>query len=298
LDGVQAGVKSSRGAASMFMVVAMKIGSSVMSRVLVVLLSSLVASAALAATGLKAGSLSEFNVELPRELREMGGRGQLSPVKHALIAVAVPASFDPARDWPVLVISATGDPQYHSSRRLFGAYANTAVAAGWIVVAADPAEDVSGEQDNLSLRYALNIAALAALELQWQRAGKAPLAFGGFSGGAKNSGWLAAAFAQQGRSVVGIYAAGINENTIVPAAKHFKVLTDAYKRIPIFLQSGEKDEIATPADHRRVADELRSAGFRNVRVESFPGPHAVEPELLRSALDWFRELSAATATAR
>ncbi len=285
------------------MVVAMDIASRVLLRVLVVLLSSLVASTALAAPGLKAGSSNEFNVELPRELREMAGRGQVSPVKHALVAVSVPANFDGSRDWPVLVISSSrgrtpDDPEYHSSRRLSGAYADTAVAAGWIVVAADPAEDVSGVEDDIPLRYALNVAALAALELQWPRAGKAPLAFGGFSGGAKNSGWLAAAFARQGRSVIGIYAAGINEDTIVSAAQHFKVLTDAYKRIPIFLQSGEKDEIATPADHRRVADELRNAGFRNVRVESFPGPHAVEPELLRTALDWFRELGAPAAAAK
>ena len=249
------------------------------------------ASAALAATGLKAGGLSEFQVELPSELRQLAGRGHLSPVVHALVTIAVPENFDTARDWPVMVISATSDPRYHSSRSLLGAYADTALTEGWILVAADPAENVSAEQDDVALRYALNTAALAALALQWPGADKASLAFGGFSGGAKYSGWLAAAFASQGRTVIGIYLAGINQDTVVSAAQQFKVLDETFRRVPVFLQSGEKDEIATPGDHRGVQEELKRAGFRHIRIEYFPGPHAVDPGPLRTALDWFRELA-------
>jgi predicted esterase len=256
------------------------------------LLVVFVASGALAATGLKAGGLSEFQVELPTELRQLAGRGNLSPVMHALVTIAVPANFDTARDWPVMVISATSDPQYNSSRRLLGVYADAALTDGWILVAADPAESVSIEQDDVVLRYALNTAALAVLALQWPQAEKARLAFGGFSGGAKFSGWLAAAFASQGRTIIGIYLAGINQDTVVPAAKQFKVLDETFRRIPIFLQSGEKDEIATPADHRSVHDELKRAGFRVIRIEYFRGSHVVDAGPLRTALDWFRELTA------
>ena len=269
-----------------------------MRRFLVLLPVLFVASAALAAPGLRPGGSSEFKVELPRELRQLAGRGQLSPVTHALVTVALPPNFDIARDWPVMIISATADPQYHSSRRLLRAYAETALAAGWILLAADPAEEVSAEQDDMALRYALNIAALAALASQWPGADRASLAFGGFSGGAKNSGWLAAAFASQRRAIMGIYLAGINENTVVAAARHFKVLDETYRRIPVFLQSGEQDEIATPADHRAVHDELKRAGFRHIRVAYFPGPHAVDPARLRTALDWFRDLAVQPATAR
>ena len=263
-----------------------------MNRFLALLPLLFATSAALAAPVLKAGGLTEFNVELPRELRQLAGRGQVSPVAHALVTIAVPANFDPARDWPVIVISATADLQNNSSRRLLGVYADTALAAGWIVVAADPAEYVPGLEDDLPLRYALNIAALAALELQWPGAAKAPLAFGGFSGGAKNSGWLAAAFASRDRPIIGIYLAGINQDTIVSAAQHFKVLNDAYRRIPIFLQSGDRDDVATPADHQRVREELIRAGFANIRVEQFAGPHVVDPGPLLRALNWFRELAA------
>jgi predicted esterase len=235
--------------------------------------------------------LSEFNVELPQELRQITGRGGQSEVSHALVTVAVPVNCDAPRGCPVMVISATSDPQYHSSRRLLGEYAEIAVAGGWILVAADPAQEVPAERDDVNLRYALNAAALAALESQWPEAGKAPLAFGGFSGGAKFSGWLAAAFARQGRSIIGIYLAGINADTIVSAARHFGVLNERFRRTPVFLQSGQNDTIATPADHRSVHDQLERAGFKEVRIEYGTGSHEVDPPSLRTALDWFRRVA-------
>jgi predicted esterase len=243
------------------------------------------------AAALGPGGSSDFKVELPREVRELAGRGQLSPVTQALVTIAVPENFDAAHDWPVLVVNSTSEPGYRSSRRLLRAYADEALRRGWILIAADPLEELSFEQDEVALRYALNKAGLAALQSQWPGADKAPLAFGGFSAGAKYSGSLAAAFASEGRSVIGIYLAGINEDTVASAARQFNVLSEAYRRVPVFLQSGETDEIATMADHRRVADALKHAGFRNVRIEYFPGPHAVEPRLLPKALDWFLEVS-------
>jgi predicted esterase len=190
-----------------------------------------------------------------------------------------------------MVISATSDPEYHSSRRLLGAYAEAAVAGGWILVAADPAEEVPVQRDDVSLRYALNAAALAALESQWMEAGTAPLAFGGFSGGAKFSGWLAAAFARQGRSIIGIYLAGINADTVISAARHFSVLNESFRRIPVFLQSGQNDTVATPGDHRSIHNELERAGFRELRIEYGAGSHEVDPRSLRVALDWFRKVA-------
>jgi predicted esterase len=245
-----------------------------------------------AGTELKVGGSSEFNVELPQELRQIAARGGPTPVAHALVTVAVPANFDGARSYPVMIISATSDPGYHSSRRLLGAYGEIAVAGGWVLVAADPAEEVPVERDDVNLRYALNAAALAALQSQWPGAGKAPLAFGGFSGGAKFAGWLAAAFARQGRSIIGIYLAGINSDTVIAAARDFGVLNETFRRTPIFLQSGQNDVVATPGDHRSIQGELERAGFRQVRIEYWAGSHDVDPRSLRTALDWFRTLAA------
>ena len=250
------------------------------------------------AAELRPGTSAEFKVELPDELRTLAGRGQMSPVTDALVTILVPENFDAARDWPVLVVNATSVPQYHSSRTLLRDYAKAALARGWIALAADPAEEVAVEQDDAALRYALDKAALEALASQWAGANRARLAFAGFSAGAKYSGWLAAAFASEGRTIAGIYLAGINENTVLSAARQFKMQRDSYLRVPVFLLSGETDEIATMADHRRVHDELRRAGFSNVRIEYFAGPHVVDPRPLQIALDWFLEVAGPTTSSR
>jgi predicted esterase len=261
------------------------------------LLFALACSISLAAES-QPGVLREFKVELPAELRTLAGRGQTSPVTHALVTIVAPANFDAARDWPVLIVNATSVPQYRSSRTLLRAYAEAAVAHGWIALAADPGEEVTVDQDDAALRYALDKAALGALEAQWPGANRARLAFAGFSAGAKYSGWLAAAFASEGRTITGMYLAGINEDTVLSAARQFKVQSDAYRRVPVFLLSGETDEIATMADHRRILDELRRAGFSNVRIEYFAGPHVVDPCPLRIALDWFLDVARQTTSSR
>ncbi|HQR10724.1 MAG TPA: hypothetical protein PLW68_05290 [Casimicrobiaceae bacterium] len=261
-------------------------------------LTALGASSANAASGLAPGEFSEFRIELPAELRTMAGRGKLSPVTHALVTIAAPANIDMARDWPVLVVSATSDPEFNSSRRLMLAYAPEAVAAGWIVVAADAEQNITVEQDDVPMRLALNTAALAVLARQWPGASSAPLAFGGFSGGAKYSAWLAAAFASQGRRVVGVYFSGINQETLVAAATQFNVLNAAFKRVPVFVQAGRADTLSTPAHHQDVVTDLKRAGFRNIRVEITDAAHEVDPAPLPAALNWFREFASVPVTAK
>ncbi|MEO8345997.1 MAG: hypothetical protein ABI607_09900 [Betaproteobacteria bacterium] len=270
----------------------------VQSRLLLLFLATFFTTTSLAAEGLKPGGVSEFKIELPIVLRTMAGRGKLSPLTHALITIGAPANIDMAHEWPILVISATSDPEYNSSRRLLAAYAQTAVDAGWIVVAVDPATPISVEQDDVPMRLALNTAALAVLAKQWPGAGKAPLAFGGFSGGAKYSGWLAAAFAGQGRTIIGIYVAGINQETLVAAATQFNVLNSAFKRIPVFVQAGNADQVSTPADHQDVITDLKRAGFKNIRLEVTQGGHDVDPAPLRAALEWFRQFASVPATGK
>jgi hypothetical protein len=231
--------------------------------------------------------IREIQAQLPGELRRMAGRGELSPVTHALVAVATPPGFTADSAAPVLVINATSDRPWHSSRDLMKAYAPAATARGWIVVAADPFPPVSLADDHASLRMSLAIAALAILGKQWPVETNAPLAFGGFSGGSKYTGWLAAGFVARGRRVIGVYLSGCNENALLEAARSFDVLDAAFRRTPVFLQSGLDDKVATPEDHRRIARELERAGFGNVRVRPVPGGHEVVPSVLGEALDGF-----------
>ncbi len=257
------------------------------------MLPALLAAATVSAAGLTLGGISEFQVEMSADLRTIAGRGQLSPVTHALVTIAAPSNLDMAREFPVMIISATSDPEYNSSRKLLLAYYEVALQSGWILVAADPATEVPVAQDDVAMRLALNTAAMAVLAKQWPGVNTAPLAFGGFSGGAKYSEWLAASFASQGRNIIGLYLAGINASTLQSAAQSFKVVNDKFKRTPIFLQVGASDKISTPAEHAAVSVELNRLGFKNVRLEAFPGGHEVDPRPFRVALEWFRQFATA-----
>lgn len=229
-------------------------------------------------------------VELPADMRMLAGQGgRPSKVKQVLLSVAWPAGFDAARDWPVLVVNATSDPGYNSSRALAAAYREAATAAGWVVIAADPEPGVPQDDDQLSLRYVLDATALASLQGRWRDADKPRLAFAGFSGGAKYAGWLAALFHSQGARVAGVYMAGVNQDALGDAARKFGLLKQnaPVRQLPVFLQGGQKDRVATPAQHRRVEADLRDAGFERVRLEFVPGEHAVDTSLLQGALEWF-----------
>lgn len=249
------------------------------------------------APALPPGGLAEFRVELPAELRELAGRGgNPSPVRHVLVSVALPPDFDAALEWPVLVVNATSDPGSNSSRQLLQAYREAAAKAGWIAVAADPEPAVSQADDQLTLRFALDLAALLALQPHWKDAGRAPLAFAGFSGGAKYSGYLAALFRRQGARLAGVYMAGVNQNAFGEAARQSGVLDDDLREVPVFLQGGTRDRVATPAQHRAIESDLVRDGFRHVRLEFVPGGHAVDAAPLAEALRWFgdRRLQPAT----
>src|SRR5262245_63200793 len=99
-----------------------------MLRVLLVVLFGCVTSFATATP--IATPIHETVVALPTALREVAGGGQPSPVTHAVVAIALPSGFDPAGAWPVLVVSATSDPGFNSSRALMREYADTATGAG------------------------------------------------------------------------------------------------------------------------------------------------------------------------
>jgi len=91
----------------------------------------------------------------------------------------------------------------------------------------------------------------------------------------------------QGRRVIGVFQAGINQERFAKAGKQFKVLDDGFRQIPVFLLGGTIDLVATPDAHRAVLRQLKRAGFDKVRLDFIDGPHGVDPLSLASALAWF-----------
>lgn len=248
---------------------------------------------ALAGVEVRPGEITEFTVMLTTGQRRFIGGDRPARTDRALCVVAVPANFDSARPWPVLLVSSTSDPGYNSSRHwLRERYAATALAAGWVVIAADPPTPQPPVVDTPELRYTLLAAALDELTGQWPDLPAWPLAFGGFSGGSKHSVFLAAQFARAGRPVAGLFLGGCNSNVGPIAINRFSPPRQAFRQTPVFISGGTADAVATPVEQARVETSLRADGFTRVRRESYAGGHVFHTPHLAAALQWFEELRA------
>jgi hypothetical protein len=234
------------------------------------------------------GKTTQFRIALPESLRLFAGGGKLSPVTTVLAAIAVPDNFDPARPWPVLIVSPSSDRGYRDARAWMRGFVDPALAAGWVVFATDPAEVPANPlDDDNELRFAMIRAAEAALAKAWPESVHWPLAFGGFSGGSKRSGVMAFLSTLQGRTPIGMFLGGCNEATPASALDAYGKPLPDFLRVPVYLSSGKRDKTATPAQHAEVELQLAAAGFKAIRLESNPGPHDVYAPHVREALEWF-----------
>ena len=113
-------------------------------------------------------------------------------------------------------------------------------------------------------RRATLAAALESIGKELPQSAKWPVAFGGFSGGAKRSAVLGAMLAKTGSvRTVGFFLSGINEDRLSEAYRNYSPGRD-FLEIPIWLSSGQSDNVAKPQDHDRVKASLERTGFKHV----------------------------------
>jgi hypothetical protein len=115
---------------------------------------------------------------------------------------------------------------------------------------------------------------------------KWPVACGGFSGGAKRSGFFGAIMMRTGHPVIGMWMGGCNQDMATPGS-HFYSPGAGFKHVPIFLSSGKSDNVATPQHHRQVQHALKASGFSKVRLESYDGGHKLDESQASNGLAWF-----------
>ena len=252
----------------------------------------LAAPAAFAATGLKPGALNEFTVELPMELRKLAGRGQVSPVnpragrhrgsrehRHGPRVAGAGRQRDVRSAIPF-------EPRVDG--RLHGNRARRRLDHG----GRRPHRRGDREQDDVPLRLALVKAALATLAIAMAGLRQSAPRLRRLLGRREVFRLARRRLRERGaqRSSASTWPASTRTRWL-PPPRQFHVLDAKFRNVPVFLQSGETDEVATPEDHRAIYDELKRAGFRRVRLEYCSGAHEVDPGPLRAALDGFRATS-------
>lgn len=244
-------------------------------------------SATLAGQVVRPGATLDIQFPLDKYFQDYAASGANTRPTTGRALISFPKNFDPARSWPILIIVSTSD--YHwTNAQSAPPYQQAGMSEGWIVLAADAT--ILPHDDSEAWRVALIGAALQLIYKNWPQATHWPVAFGGLSGGAKRTGFLAALLGSTNHiRICGFFLAGINDDRISIAYKTYHP-PPGFLDIPIWLSSGISDPIAPPFKHEHVRASLVNTGFKHVRLESFAGSHQVQPAQVQLALRWFRQL--------
>ena len=241
------------------------------------------------------GELLITTIPLSEKRRQAAERDEdCRGVANAKIAIAVPQGFDPQKAWPVFVVANTEAYSNIDSLRQFK---QAALDEGWVILAADGVEAEKNKEGGC--RSATIAAVFDYLSTAWPGIRQWPIAFGGMSGGAKNSSFMAGEIADERYRVIGILLMGCNQDMVSSAYRNKR--PPGFLSTAVFLSSGKSDTIATPQNHEYVKESLRHTGFRKLRLESFDGGHDIYQPHIGEALRWFVAQSttgAPTATPR
>jgi hypothetical protein len=249
--------------------------------------SGVAEGATLAGQTIRPGATLDIRFPIDKDCQNYAAAGGNPRPTTGRAVITFPKNFDPARRWPILVVTSTTDAN-RTSPMDAPMYEDPATAEGWIVLASDAT--IRPRLDSTTWRLGILVAALQTIRKEWPQARQWPVAFAGFSGGAKSSGVLGVMLAKSGVvNVCGFFLAGINDDRLGQAYKEFHPPPD-FLKTPIWLSSGMNDRTASPGKHEYVKSSLEHNGFQRVHLESFFGGHEVNPAQVQLALRWFREV--------
>jgi hypothetical protein len=244
-------------------------------------------AATLAGRQVQPGGRTEIRFSVSKYFQDIAAQAGNPRPETGRAVVAFPAGFDPARSWPILIVTSTSDFNRTSAMDVDW-YRAPATAEGWVALGSDAT--TPPRIDSTQWRLGLLGAALEAIRKEWPQSARWPVAFAGFSGGSKRSGVLGVMLAKSGSvRVCGFFLSGINEDRLGEAYKTYHPGAGLLE-VPVWLSSGSTDPIATPQAHNLVKASLERTGFKRVRLEQFGGGHQLKLSEVRRALQWFRQL--------
>ena len=243
--------------------------------------------AMLAGHQVEGGKMVEIRFPVAKYFQDIAAQNGNPRVETGRAVLTFPPGFDPARRWPILIVTSTSDFNRTSPMDVEW-YRPPADAEGWVILGSDAT--VKPRLDSTPWRLGMLAAALEMLHKEWPQTAKWPVAFAGFSGGSKRSGVLGAMLAKSGLvNICGFYLGGINEDRLGEAYKTYQPGKD-FLNVPIWISGGTDDQIAPPSAEGAVKASLERTGFTRVRLVRFEGGHWLKRTEVRLALRWFREV--------
>jgi len=244
-------------------------------------------AASLAGHPVQPGGTLDMQFPLNDYFQQYAARGGNPRPSTGRALLFFPTGFDPARSWPILIISSTTD---FNCTSIMDApwYREAAMKEGWVVFATDAT--IPPREDSLSWRLSILTAGLQMLRNNWPQSAQWPVAFAGLSGGAKRSGILASMLASnRGLRICGLFLAGIGSDRVTAGYEDYHPPAE-FLNVPIWISSGMNDQVATPGAQENVYYSLKRTGFKQVRLERFFGGHTLKRAEIQRALQWFREV--------
>jgi hypothetical protein len=244
-------------------------------------------AATLAGQEVRGGATVDLQFSINNYFQESAAQGGNPRPTTGRALLMFPKGFDPARPWPILIVTSTSDRD-RTSPMDAPWYRDAAMAEGWVVLATDAT--IRPRVDSVTWRLAMLTAGLQMIRDSWPQSTRWPVAFAGFSGGAKSSGFLGAMLAKnRGFKICGFFLAGMNTDRLSAAYHDYQPPAD-FLSIPVWLSSGTADQIARPGAVEGVYSSLKRTGFQQVRLEHFAGGHELQRAEIQRALHWFREV--------
>ena len=244
-------------------------------------------AATLAGQEVRGGGTVDLQFPINNYFQETAAQGGNPRPTIGRALLMFPKGFDPARSWPILIVTSTSDLN-RTSPMDAPWYRDAAMAEGWVVLATDAT--IRPRTDSVTWRLAMLTAGLQMIRDNWPQSARWPVAFAGFSGGAKSSGFLGTMLAKnRGFRICGFFLAGMNADRLSAAYHDYQPPAD-FLGIPVWLSSGTGDQIARPGAVEGVIYSLKRTGFQQVRLEHFSGGHELQLREIQRALHWFREV--------
>ena len=244
-------------------------------------------AATLAGQQVRTGPLIEIRFPVAKYFQDIASEAGNPRPDTGLAIVSFPPGFDPSHRQAILIVTSSTD-SFRTNPKDAYAYHEAADHEGWMIVAPD--FTIRPHHDSTPWRLAMLAAALEAIRKEWPQSANWPLAFGGFSGGAKRSCVLGAMLAK-GRAIriAGFFLSGINHDVMSEAYQTYHPSTD-FLNAPIWIDGGLDDKIATPGLSLMVQLSMQRTGFKRVRFENFLGFHQLRIYEEKNALRWFRQV--------
>ncbi|MGB6221680.1 hypothetical protein [Haloferula sp.] len=210
------------------------------------------------------------------------------------IKLSLPADFDPGKPqkvfWAVGGINNEGE-RLKGNIGTFEGRGRTPESKGWIVISADTEHGNPRESTVAECKgdKEFHLQVIEEMTKVWPGFKTWKHACGGHSSGAKGTFFRIAQLLKADANVVGGYFSGCNQSMAALAQEETGVRKSAFKGVKGYQSTGDKDNLVDENHIESVGDEMKSAGFREIRSKTFPGGHTTSPEQQAEALDWFLE---------